>query len=176
MRPCSSESSSSRRHGTPLERLAHFIAHIERGESLPLARLWLNARHLSRFSPALDEVLQEQDELDRERLIAIIEDGIASGEFPEVDAETACIRILIAVDGGGSYVNSTADDHPPRAPSRRGRRRRVGARSETGIAARTHRRRELDGSEASATRQASTQHVPYPSHAQSSGSRGVPRR
>lgn len=99
--------------GPPLERMAHFVGHIESGASTPLARLWLNARHLSRFSPALDEALQEQDALDRERLTAIIEQGIASGDFPIPDAETACIRILIAVDGGGSYVNTTAQvEHP----------------------------------------------------------------
>jgi AcrR family transcriptional regulator len=99
--------------GDPLVRLAHFIGHIERGASLPLARLWLNARHLSRFSPALDVVLEEQDALDRARLTALIEDGVASGVFPPVDVEAACIRIFIAVDGGGSYVNNTADfTHP----------------------------------------------------------------
>lgn len=98
--------------GDPVERLAHFVNHIERGASSPLARMWLNARHLARFSPALDAALQQQDELDRERLTAIIEDGIATGEFRTTDAATACIRILIAVDGGGSYVNTAAPpDH-----------------------------------------------------------------
>lgn len=99
--------------GTPVERLAHFIGHIETGASLPLARLWLNARHLSRFTPSLDATLIEQDQLDRARLRAIIEDGIRAGDFSDVDAEGAAIRILIAVDGGGSYVNSTDDlTHP----------------------------------------------------------------
>lgn len=99
--------------GTPLERLARFLRHIEQGRSLPLARLWLNARHLSRFSRALDAELQVQDDLDRERLTAMIEDGIAFGDFPGADAESACIRILIALDGGGSYVNSSvAIEHP----------------------------------------------------------------
>lgn len=93
--------------GTPLQRLARFVDHVERGRSLPLARLWLNARHLSRFSPTLDAELQIQDRLDRERLTEIIEDGVASGDFPGADAEAACIRILIALDGGGSYVNSS---------------------------------------------------------------------
>ena len=102
--------------GSPLHRLARFVAHIESGASLPLARLWLNARHLSRFSPALDIALGEQDDLDRRRLTAIIDDGVASGDFPEVDVEAACIRIFIAVDGGGSYVNSTAAfPHPAHA-------------------------------------------------------------
>ncbi|WP_345800474.1 TetR/AcrR family transcriptional regulator [Microbacterium sp. AZCO] len=95
--------------GDPLARVAHFIRHIETGASMPLARLWLNARHLSRFSPALDEALQEQDALDRARLTGIIEDGIAAGVFAIEDAEAAGIRILIAVDGAGSSVNSAAE-------------------------------------------------------------------
>lgn len=103
--------------GTPLERLARFVAHIESGASRPLARLWLNARHLSRFSPALDAVLQEQDALDRAHLRAIIRDGIDCGEFGDVDVETACVRILIAVDGSGSYANS-AVEHPHPAHTR----------------------------------------------------------
>ncbi|MDR6972984.1 TetR/AcrR family transcriptional regulator [Leifsonia shinshuensis] len=99
--------------GDATHRLAHFVEHIRSGASLPLARLWLNARHLSRFTPSLDETLVEQDALDRSRLRAIIEDGIRTGEFAPVDAEAASIRILIAVDGGGSYVNSTGDlTHP----------------------------------------------------------------
>lgn len=99
--------------GPPVERLAHFVHHIQTGASLPLARLWLNARHLSRFTPSLDETLTEQDALDRARLRAIIEDGIATGDFADVDPEAASIRILIAVDGGGSYVNSSGDlTHP----------------------------------------------------------------
>jgi AcrR family transcriptional regulator len=99
--------------GDPLGRLADFVGHIESGASLPLARLWLNARHLSRFSPALNAALEEQDALDRARLVGLIEDGIASGDFTDQDAEASAIRILIAVDGGGSYVNSTGEvDHP----------------------------------------------------------------
>jgi len=95
--------------GTPIERLAHFLGYIESGASLALARLWLNARHLSRFSPALDVTLREQDALDHARLTALIEDGIESGDFADVDAVAASIRIFIAVDGAGSYVNTTAE-------------------------------------------------------------------
>jgi AcrR family transcriptional regulator len=98
--------------GTPLERMAHFLGHIDSGASLPLARMWLNARHLSRFSPALGAALREQDALDRARLVAVVRDGVASGAFTAVDPEAAAIRILIAVDGVGSYVNDTTVDHP----------------------------------------------------------------
>lgn len=99
--------------GSPLHRLAHFIDHIQRGLSESLARLWLNAQHLARFSPALDVALEEQDALDRGRLTAIIADGIAVGEFADVDPEGAGIRIFLAIDGRGAYVNRTADfTHP----------------------------------------------------------------
>ena len=99
--------------GTPLARLSHFITHIQTGTSTPLARLWLNARHLSRFTPTLEATLREQDALDRARLHEIIAAGIATGDFADVDPEAASIRILIAVDGSGSYVNSTADLSTP---------------------------------------------------------------
>lgn len=92
--------------GPALERLESFVVHVDSGASMPLARLWLNARHLARFSPALAEVLDEQDALDRERLTAIIRDGVATGEFDVPDAEAASIRILLAIDGTGSYANS----------------------------------------------------------------------
>lgn len=95
--------------GPPLERLAHFVHHIDSGASWPLARLWLNARHLSRFTPSLEETLREQDALDRSRLRAIVQEGADAGVFAEVDPEWASIRILIAVDGSGSYVNSAGD-------------------------------------------------------------------
>jgi AcrR family transcriptional regulator len=95
--------------GTPLERLVHFIRYIESGTSAPLARLWLNARHLSRFSEPLRDVLDEQDALDRARLIALLREGVSVGEFGDVDVEGVCTRIFIAVDGSGSYVNSGAE-------------------------------------------------------------------
>ncbi|QNE35537.1 TetR/AcrR family transcriptional regulator [Leifsonia shinshuensis] len=95
--------------GPALERLAHFVQHIDSGASWPLARLWLNARHLSRFTPSLEATLQEQDALDRSRLRAIVQEGVDAGVFAEVDPEWASIRILIAVDGSGSYVNSAGD-------------------------------------------------------------------
>jgi len=99
--------------GEPVARLAHFIRYIGSGASASLARLWLNARHLSRFSEPLRAAVEEQDGLDRERLTALIAEGIEWGDFPDVDVETACIRIFIALDGAGSYVNSPADvEHP----------------------------------------------------------------
>ncbi|WP_292860870.1 TetR/AcrR family transcriptional regulator [Microbacterium sp.] len=102
--------------GTPLARLRHFVDHLRSGASAPLARMWLNARHLSRFSPTLGAALDEQDRLDRTALIGIVQAGIDAGVFADVDAEAACTRILLAVDGSGSYANSAgALDDPVHA-------------------------------------------------------------
>ncbi|MFE1646462.1 TetR/AcrR family transcriptional regulator [Microbacterium sp. P01] len=99
--------------GTPMQRLRHFIDYLDAGASMPLARLWLNARHLSRFSSPLEAMLEQQDDLDQARLIALIEEGVRGGDFADVDAAGASIRIFLAIDGGGSYVNSrTAHRNP----------------------------------------------------------------
>ncbi|SDX23829.1 transcriptional regulator, TetR family [Arthrobacter sp. yr096] len=92
--------------GTPLERMAHLISRIEGRGAFELTRLWLNARHLCRFTPALAEALLAQEHLDRTRLTALIEDGVASGDFAVDDPFAACIRIWVAIDGVGSYVNN----------------------------------------------------------------------
>lgn len=99
--------------GDALHRLAHFVGRIERAETGSLAKLWLNARHLARFSPALEAALEEQDKLDREQLSSIIAEGVVSGEWSAVDVDTATIRIIVAVDGTGAYINTgTGADHP----------------------------------------------------------------
>ncbi|MGU3647134.1 TetR/AcrR family transcriptional regulator [Microbacterium sp. C23T] len=95
------------RVGAPTARLAHLVAGFESLDSWDLARLWMNARHLSRFSPALDDAVVAQEKLNEAGLVEIIEQGIAAGEFAEVDPLGACTRILMAVDGRGAYVNNT---------------------------------------------------------------------
>ncbi|MGK9219437.1 MULTISPECIES: TetR family transcriptional regulator [unclassified Microbacterium] len=92
--------------GRPLERLAHMMAYTESEQARAVARLWLNARHLSRFDSALEAALEEQEALDRARLIALIEEGVSSGDLPDVDPLTACIRIFVAVDGRWAYANN----------------------------------------------------------------------
>ncbi|WGM20254.1 TetR family transcriptional regulator [Paenarthrobacter sp. OM7] len=92
--------------GTPLARMAHLISRIEGGGALELTRLWLNARHLCRFTPALAEAMLAQEYLDRTRLTTLIEHGVTSGDFVVDDPFAACIRIWVAIDGVGSYVNN----------------------------------------------------------------------
>ncbi len=92
--------------GSPLGRMAHLVARVEGESAHGLSRLWLNARHMSRFSPPLSQALQAQEYLDRTRLTELIDDGVASGDFFVADPLDACIRILVAVDGVGAYVNN----------------------------------------------------------------------
>lgn len=99
--------------GSPLVRIAHLVARAQAAEALELSRLWLNARHLSRFSPRLAESVEQQEELDRERLIELIEEGVHTGVFHTQDPFTASVRILIAIDGFGAYANNSgAFTHP----------------------------------------------------------------
>jgi AcrR family transcriptional regulator len=92
--------------GAPVTRMAYLISRIEGDRAFELTRLWLNARHLCRFSPALAEALQAQEYLDRMRLTSLIEDGMAKGDFEVDDPVAASIRILVAIDGVGAYVNN----------------------------------------------------------------------
>ena len=92
--------------GSSLQRIAALVARVEGGRESGLDRLWLNARHLCRFLPALRDVLEEQEALDRDQLMAIIADGVAAGEFVQVDPFSATVEILIAIDGVGAYANN----------------------------------------------------------------------
>ncbi|WP_350348384.1 TetR family transcriptional regulator [Agromyces sp. G08B096] len=90
--------------GAPLTRLATFVRAMQAPSSDPLSKLWLNARHLSRFTPALAEAVHEQGKLNISSLLAMIEAGVEDGTF-RCDPLAASVRILAAVDGHGSYVN-----------------------------------------------------------------------
>ncbi|MGX5696741.1 TetR/AcrR family transcriptional regulator [Agromyces soli] len=93
-------------HGTPIERIARMVARVESPEARDVSRLWLNARHLCRFNPALAEALAEQEELDRVRLLGLVEAGLADGTFRTDEPFDACIRLFVAIDGYGAYANN----------------------------------------------------------------------
>lgn len=93
--------------GTPTERMAHLVSRLEGQGAKDLTRLWLNARHLCRFSPALAAALEGQEHQDRIRLTDVIESGMTQGDFKVEDSFTACIRIFVAIDGAGAYVNDS---------------------------------------------------------------------
>ncbi len=92
--------------GSALARLSRLAAQASSDESLQFARLWLNARHLARFRPLIAAELEEQERLGRDRLIALLEDGVRAGEFSVADPRSAAVRILIANDGYGAYANN----------------------------------------------------------------------
>ena len=87
----------------PIERMACLISRVEGAPEL--TQLWLNARHLCRFSPALREALRHQEQLGHLRLTLLIEDGVARGAFKVGEPGAAGTRILVAIDGAGTYIN-----------------------------------------------------------------------
>lgn len=97
------------RAGSPTRRLIRLVERVSSGEADDLARLWLNARHLARFSEALASAIAAQESKDRDRLQALIEEGVTVGEFRTDDSFAACVRIFIAIDGYSVYVNSVDD-------------------------------------------------------------------
>ncbi|MFI1189885.1 TetR/AcrR family transcriptional regulator [Streptomyces californicus] len=93
----------------PLDRLARFLVRLADEDYQDLSRLWLNARHLSRFKTALREAVSTQESATRTAFVALIGKGVQAGELTTDDAHKAALHILITVDGLGSYAN---DDTP----------------------------------------------------------------
>ncbi|MEU3897517.1 TetR family transcriptional regulator C-terminal domain-containing protein [Streptomyces sp. NPDC045251] len=99
---------------TPTRQLARFFARAAGPDFDDISRLWLNARHLSRYRPALRERVAVQEAAWRDRLEAVIRDGVERGEFRTDDPLVAAVQILVVLDGLGMLVNSadTGDDPP----------------------------------------------------------------
>ncbi|NDZ83624.1 TetR family transcriptional regulator [Streptomyces sp. SID10853] len=99
---------------TVTQHLARFFARAA-GESYDdISRLWLNARHLSRYRPALRERVTVQEAAWRERLEELIRDGVGRGEFHTEEPSLTAIQILVVLDGLGMLVNSgDLGDDPP---------------------------------------------------------------
>ena len=95
--------------GTPLERLRDFFRRSSGDDYLALSRLWLNARHTSRFRPSLQEAVRLQEAVMRDRLLAVLTDGAQQGDFTCEDPLGAALEILVVIDGLGSYANDTSD-------------------------------------------------------------------
>ncbi|MGW4651868.1 TetR/AcrR family transcriptional regulator [Kitasatospora sp. NPDC004289] len=97
----------------PLRRMALFLDRVSSPAFTDLDRLWLNARHLSRYRPALREAVAAQEARTRTELTQLIQDGVTAGEFTTDDPEAACLLLLVVIDGLGSYANDTTDyTHP----------------------------------------------------------------
>ncbi|MFI5533025.1 TetR/AcrR family transcriptional regulator [Kitasatospora sp. NPDC051853] len=98
---------------SPLRRMALFLHRVSGPAFTDLDRLWLNARHLSRYRPALREAVATQEARTRTDLTRLIQEGVTTGEFTTDDPEAACLLILVVIDGLGSYANDPADyTHP----------------------------------------------------------------
>lgn len=99
---------------TATQHLARFFARAA-GESYDgISRLWLNARHLSRYRPTLRDRVTVQEAAWRDRLEGLIRDGVEQGEFRTEDPSLTAIQILVVLDGLGVLVNSgDLGDDPP---------------------------------------------------------------
>ncbi|MFF8715085.1 TetR/AcrR family transcriptional regulator [Streptomyces sp. NPDC015184] len=89
----------------PGQRLSRFLRRIGDEDFADLGRLWLNARHLSRYRPNLRRVVGEQEAVMRDVLTSVIEEGVRTGDFTTADPLGACVVILVAIDGLDSYAN-----------------------------------------------------------------------
>ncbi|MGA4843997.1 TetR/AcrR family transcriptional regulator [Streptomyces sp. G45] len=105
---------ADRADATPTRHLARFFARASGEAYDDISRLWLNARHLSRYRPALRARVTAQETAWRDRLEAVIRDGVERGEFHTPDPLLTAIQILVVIDGLGMLVNSdTPAGEPP---------------------------------------------------------------
>ncbi|MFV0137267.1 TetR/AcrR family transcriptional regulator [Streptomyces sp. HMX87] len=105
---------ADRGDATSTRHLARFLARASGPAYDDISRLWLNARHLSRYRPALRERVAVQENAWRDRLAGAVREGVERGEFRTADPLLAAVHILVVLDGIGMLVNSgsTADDPP----------------------------------------------------------------
>ncbi|MEY9875352.1 AcrR family transcriptional regulator [Streptacidiphilus sp. MAP12-33] len=99
--------------GSALVSLAGFFARSTGPRYDDMSRLWLNARHLSRFRPVLAERVAVQEAAWRDRLTRLLREGAAEGTFHPEDPAVAAIQILVVLDGLGVHANTDRSDRPP---------------------------------------------------------------
>ncbi|MFJ2617950.1 TetR/AcrR family transcriptional regulator [Glutamicibacter sp. NPDC087344] len=87
--------------------LAAFLQRVNAPEFVDLGKLWLDARHQSRYRPALRQVVSEQEQLTQQKLTDVIEEAMEHKDIPRGDAFGVATQILLVVDGAGSYVNTS---------------------------------------------------------------------
>lgn len=102
---------------TPTGRLARFFARTSGEAYDAISRLWINARHLSRYRPLLRDRVAEQEAAWRGRLEGVIREGVECGEFRTEDPYVTAIQILVVLDGLGAHAN-TEDRGRPEAVTR----------------------------------------------------------
>ncbi|MEU6389077.1 TetR family transcriptional regulator C-terminal domain-containing protein [Streptomyces sp. NPDC046939] len=94
-------------------RLSRFFARTNGPAWDDISRLWINARHLSRYRPALRARVVEQEAMWRGRLTALLADGARRGEFRTADPEVTAMQILVVLDGLGADAGAGSEDLPP---------------------------------------------------------------
>ncbi|MFG3229271.1 TetR/AcrR family transcriptional regulator [Kitasatospora sp. NPDC048194] len=100
---------------SPLDLLTDFFARTTGPAYDDMSRLWLNARHLSRYRPVLRERVLTQEHLWRGRLSSVVQDGVDRGQFRAEDALLAAVRILVVIDGLAGHANTGLGNHPSAA-------------------------------------------------------------
>ncbi|MEU8967995.1 TetR family transcriptional regulator C-terminal domain-containing protein [Streptomyces monashensis] len=103
---------AERAENGPTEHLARFLARTSGAAYDAISRLWINARHLSRYRPVLRERVAEQEAAWRGRLEGLVRDGVASGEFRTDDPLAATVQILVVLDGLGAHANTATPERP----------------------------------------------------------------
>ncbi|MEU5718644.1 TetR family transcriptional regulator C-terminal domain-containing protein [Streptomyces sp. NPDC020403] len=94
----------------PLSVFQRFFALISDTEFDNVSKLWLNARHLSRYRPVLHDQVVSQELRWCHRIEQIITQGVREQVFHCEDPWAAAVRILAVVDGASAYIN-TSNDH-----------------------------------------------------------------
>ncbi|MEE1814757.1 TetR family transcriptional regulator [Streptomyces sp. SP18ES09] len=103
---------ADRPDGTPTQYLARYFA-LSAGEAYDdISRLWINARHLSRYRPVLRDRVSAQELASDDRIEGLIREGVERGEFRTDDPRAAAIHILVVLDGLGSHANTDRSDLP----------------------------------------------------------------
>lgn len=95
--------------GDALRTLQRFFTLISGAEFDDISKLWINARHLSRYRPALRDQVVSQELRWCHRIEQIITEGVGERSFRCDDPWAAAVRILAVVDGAGAYINTSAD-------------------------------------------------------------------
>ncbi|MFD7494847.1 TetR/AcrR family transcriptional regulator [Streptomyces sp. NPDC059832] len=95
--------------GDALRTLQRFFTLISGVEFDNISKLWLNARNLSRYRPALRDQVVSQELRWCHRIEQIITEGVGEQVFRCKDPWAAAVRILAVVDGAGAYINTSAD-------------------------------------------------------------------
>ncbi|WP_055702118.1 MULTISPECIES: TetR/AcrR family transcriptional regulator [Streptomyces] len=103
---------AERTDGTPVQYLARFFARATGEAYDDISRLWINARHLSRYRPVLRDRVAEQEAAWRGRLADLIREGVERDEFRTDDTYVTTIQILVVLDGLGAHANTDTSDRP----------------------------------------------------------------